>query len=247
MSETITGRELSKFPRPVVKVLTEAINKHQVKHRILSDGVHLRLYCGDRDVVPIKVAASRPAEHTLRYLLPWLEENVESWSRREVTEDTVKDLAEALNTSPKAAPEPVVERKEPTPGWESASHGFETNGKKVRCTVCGFEREGTSKQGLHLHSMKHTNPEAIKERARSAGENRSLRRKQAVTMRREAVRVLAKQNGLIVIEKDQAGDLKEVERLRKEIESLNHKVEVLTEQRDDLRARLDLMKEALRA
>jgi hypothetical protein len=59
-------------------------------------------------------------------------------------------------------------------------------------------------------------------------------------MRREAVRVLAKQNHLVVYEEDEAPDVKGFKRLEAQVAEL-------TKERDDLKARLDLLREAMRA
>lgn len=74
-----TGGDLKMFPGPVATIIRDAINDHGLTYRML-DGGHVRLYTGDRSVVPFKVAASRPAEHTLRRLVPWLAEHVPTWT-----------------------------------------------------------------------------------------------------------------------------------------------------------------------
>ena len=74
----IERAELTRFPDSVAEVIMAAVNEHGVGYRSL-DGQHVRLYNGDRDVRPIKIAASRPGPHTLRRLLKWLAVNVPTW------------------------------------------------------------------------------------------------------------------------------------------------------------------------
>lgn len=74
----ISRRELRAFDREIADIIVEAVNKHGVHHRML-DGRHCRLYCGDRDIIPIKISAVRPARWTMTHLLPWLEKNVPTW------------------------------------------------------------------------------------------------------------------------------------------------------------------------
>lgn len=90
---SLARSDLRKFPRPVQDVLLEADGADGADVRML-DGGHARVYNGDREVRPIKVSASRQAEHTLRRLVPWLENNVPAWGRREKEEEMVATIEE---------------------------------------------------------------------------------------------------------------------------------------------------------
>lgn len=237
--QRITSDQLKTFDKAIRDVVMEAVNEHGVSYRVI-DGGHIRFYCGDRDVIPAKINHNSPAQHILRKLLPWLEENVPTWKNRNkvVDRDVVTALAEIVNTSPKPVTvEPVQED-----GWEDIKYGFETNGEKVRCKSCGFEREGTAAVGLHLHHMKHVDPEGVKARGAKGNVGRKLNQDQRKIMRQEAVRVLAQQNGLDVVEKSA-----KVPDLRKKVEKLEKQVTDLIAERDELKARLDLIREGLRA
>lgn len=243
---TIDIRDLAAYPRPVARVIAEAVNKHGVGYRLM-DGGHIRLFNGDRGVTPRKVSAHSKEQVSLRRLLTWLETNVATWPKDEVTPLAVETLAEVINTSPKPARTrgtPVTATTETTEEWTPVKYGFEQNGDTFRCTTCGYERTGNNR-GLHLHAAKHDDSGSQSENGKKGGEARALRAQQRKVHRQEAVRILAEQNGLKVVEKDV--DLKAVAKSEKEMARLQAQVEKLTTERDELRARLDLMKEALRA
>lgn len=253
-SPSIGAKDLNGFPRPVAKVIIEAVNQHGVVYRKL-DGTHIRLYCGDRNIVPLKIAGVRPAEHTLRYLLPWLEENIPTWSTRDVTADSIKDLAAVVNTSPEVDSSPAAdtggdsqaaeEEQDTSTQWVDHKYGFETDGTNYRCKTCGWTREDA--RGLHLHADKHENPEAIQKRAEAGNAAKNLHHSQRAVMRKEAVRVLAQQNGLVVFDKEDAPSAKEFARLNAEIERLTAEAEKWKNKAGELQARMDLLKEAMRA
>jgi hypothetical protein len=254
-SPTVAASDLKKFPRPVQTVLKEAINGHGVAYRLL-DGGHIRLFCGDRSVVPIKVAAQRPAEHTLRVLLPWLEKNIPAWTqRKEVSVDQLDALAQVINGDSSPAPtggavaeeEPVepTSSDDPPEGWSEWKFGFITNGEIYRCNYpdCDFERPGAT--GLHFHEQKKhkMTPEQVSNQSRSAAEMRALQRAQRKAMQKEAARVVAESFGWVVVD----GDAKTVDGMQKEIERLTAQVEKLTKENGDLEARVALIRESLKA
>lgn len=70
--DRVTARELVKYPRLVASRVTDLVNNGPYRVRLL-DGGHLRIYAPDPQVPPFKVSASRPPEHTLRRLEPWVE------------------------------------------------------------------------------------------------------------------------------------------------------------------------------
>lgn len=217
--------DLKQFDRIVTEVVTEAVNDHGVNYRAI-DGGHIRLFNGDRGVVPLKLAASRPAENQLRYLLDWLETNVPSWAERTVTESSLKTLKAAVDTTPKK--EVVVKTEQ----WTDVKWGFQTNGKIWRCKECGYEREDSI--GLHLHARVHNEtPEQRAERSKKAGEANALKRTQRATMLKEAARLLAEEFGVSTGED--------------EITKLKEQVARLTKERDEAVARLALIKEAMKA
>lgn len=238
---TITPKELRGFPASVATVIRDAVNDHGVTYRLL-DGNHVRLYNGNRDTLPLKVSASRPAEASLRYLVPWLEEHVPTWTERPVTDDTLRALADAVNTAPKMDPKPVAE---PEPSWvpfipgSGIDYGFETNGTKFRCRSCGYTQD--SGRGVHLHHAKHTG--AASSNTKKAAESRTLRAQQRETLLAQAITVLAEEHGLRVTDADPV----DADALRAEIDALRANVDRLTRERDDAVTRLSLIKDAMGA
>src|SRR5690625_4489206 len=145
----LSRSDLRKYPREVADVLLEAVGMG-VPYRGI-DGGHLRLYNGDREVMPFKVSSSRPANQTLPYLRSWLEENWHPWSEAkaetEVTPESLSALREHWNgpdegedaPDPESAGERQHEAEEPeSEGVEYRSssgnaHGFHTHGTGYRC------------------------------------------------------------------------------------------------------------------
>lgn len=236
---TSTGRDLKAFPGPVAAVLREAINEHGVTYRML-DGGHVRLYTGQRSVIPFKISASRPAEHTLRRLGPWLAEHVPTWKEpeMEVTPDAIRTLAAVVNTTPEPEPEAVSPWRPYVPA-SGNDYGFDTDGETFRCRVCGWERADA--RGLHLHHNSHTG--AATEASARARETRALRGEQRRTMIASAIAVLAEEHGLRVTDTDPA----DLDALRADNERLRAEVERLTRANEDLDARLALIKDAMGA
>jgi hypothetical protein len=245
MTDTrITPDKLKTFPRAVAKVVMEAVNDFGVTYRVI-DGGHIRLYCGNADVIPAKINHTSPEQHILRKLLPWLDDNVEGWtSRNDKPTAVAVALTEALarkeETDSPASSEPAGEQDGSTPD----QHGFIIEDGIYKCVHCDHTQP--KGQGRYLHGLKHRNPEEIRKMQKSAGEGRSLKHDQRVVMRREAVRVLAEQNGLVVFEKGQV-DAKSTARLQRQVTELEAKVERLTAERDEARARLSLITEAMKA
>lgn len=218
---SINIRDLSKYPRPVAKIIAEAVNKHGVDYRD-QDGSHLRLYCGDRKVIPIKIAASRDAEHTLRYLIPWLEQHVESWLQADVTTEAIETLAEAVNTTPKPVrAKPVTEADEP----------------KFKCDWKGCSFVAKNAAGLRMHIAGHTGEK--KKHAAKSAETARLRREQEKIVAEQALAALAELHGLKVSDSDSLA-------LKAQVMRLEAQVKTLTKERDDAQARVELLNEAFR-
>lgn len=246
MSDTIRPKDLVQFPRPVAKVLTDAINKHGVGYRLM-DGGHIRLFCGDRQIVPIKVSASRDAEHTIRYLVPWLEEHVESWLQGEVTPDVIKNLAELKNSRPvpatpvvstdsPASDEPTGEQKPSTPDGkgEAMSAALKIPADLVcQWPDCGKKMKNTS--GYRMHWAGHTGEK--RQHAAKGAETARLRRSQESAIALAALTAIADLHGITI------GGSKALE---KKVSELEAKVATLTRERDDAIARVELLNEAFK-
>lgn len=231
---TLSTTDLRAFPRKVSALICELVNDYGVRYRIQKGGGHIFLYNGDTKNGPHKVSASRPVEDSMHWMDRWIDANVPQYRERPVTDESLKVLAEAVSTTD--THEPVVRLTEP--GWTVHKHGFETNGEAFRCmeTGCGYTQPDP--RGLHFHAAKHS-PEGRKQMSKSASTARDasvLARQQRRTMEVEALRVLANRYGLILVEKgegDPAALRVENEGLRKEL--------------DDTKARLALIKEAMKA
>lgn len=254
---TIRRQDLRGYPKSVVDVLMEAINEYGVPYRLL-DGRHLRLYCGDRDVIPLKVSASRAAEYTLPYLTGWLTEHWKPWAEREqVSESSLAALAsrypgqgdDASTEEKVEADAPAAESTEsddwkPYVSGSGKSHGFLTNGTVYRCETCGHEQPYS--RGLHLHAIMHDEDRKQEYVRKSVEAKRSQRDEQRALEEQQeahlsaALAALAEHHGYALVPLAEAG-------LQQEVESLREQVKTLTEQKEEAEARLALVREAFGA
>lgn len=230
----IDTKHLRKFPRQITKVITEAVNKHGVTYRMI-DGSHIRLFCGDRNVIPIKIAAERPAEYTMGYLIRWLEENIPSWTERDVTPEEVETLAEVVNTRPVKvravvdSPAEVESTGEQEASTQPAPPPIPGD---LICTWPGCGRENKTAGGYRMHWAGHTGEK--KKQAAKATASNALRREQKKVIATQAISALAELHG-IKIGADE-----------RRVKALEAKVEKLTKERDDALARISLMNEAFK-
>lgn len=253
----LSRSDLRKYPREVADVLLEAVGMG-VPYRVI-DGGHLRLYNGDREVMPFKVSSSRPANQTLPYLRSWLEENWHPWSEakaEEVTPESLSALREHWNgpdegedtSDPESAGERQHEAEEPESEWveyrssSGNSHGFLTNGSIYRCATCGYEQDDV--RGLHLHAATHAevNPytaKSVKAKAEHR-ERREMEETQQKVYLQQALAAIVEHHGYAIIEPEHVGDHRRVTELEEQVASL-------TRERDELQTRLALLKEALEA
>lgn len=254
----IRRQDLYAYPKSVVDVLMEAINEYGVPYRFI-DGSHIRLYNGDRSVIPYKASASRPAKYTLQYLHRWLEENWEPWTKREQVSET--SLAAPDSRYPGQGDAPAAEKtpEADAPAAESTgdddwkpyvngsgkSHGFLTNGTSYRCETCGHEQP--HRRGLHLHAVMHDEDrkqeyvrKSVEAKRSKRGERRALEEQQGAHLS-AALAALAEHHGYALVPLAEAGISKE------EVERLREQVEKLTKENEDLEARLALVKEAFGA
>lgn len=255
----ITPRDLGAIPRPVATVICELVNLHGVTYRIPRGGGHVFLYNGETGTRPFKISGSRPAESTLTFLNKWIAENVPEFGKedRPVTKDEVAALAERVNTEPKplkSVPPKTAGNDTnamgdiaPEPEWKPFKYGFVTDGEIFKCTYkdCTYTQE--SSRGLHLHEYRHTQPEKIVEQSANAGRAAGLAAQQRLVMRQEAVRVLAEAHGLKIVGADEAKMVNQFEKMASENEKLQAKVAEQAKEIDDLKARISLIKEAMKA
>lgn len=238
---SINIRDLSKFPRPVARVVAEAVNKHGAKVRMMSDGVHLRLMNGNREVLPCKVAASRPPEHTMRYLIPWLEQNIPSWTQGEVSKEAMEALRETVTSEPKerkaemkttdkADVKPITTK---TPEPEQKFMAVEVP-KDLVCRWPDCGRKAKTPSGYRMHWAGHTGEK--KKHAKKGAETARLNRDQSKVVAMQALSALAEMHGLTIGE---GGGVKRI----KELEA---QVKALTKERDDALARVALLNEAFK-
>lgn len=229
LETTVTVKELKGIPRKTAAILMRLINNHNVRYRIQQGGGHVFLYDGSQQTHPYKISASRPEETTLRYLNEWIEEHVPAYFEREVTATDVEMLREAVSTSEVIESRASAQERN-TPGEpyiqaNGIPSGFNRDGNTFHCRECGFSKEGAA--GLHLHTVAHRDPEELARRARAAGESRKLNNVQNKTNLSAAFAVVADALGF------QMSDSEEVAALKAEVA--------------DLKAKLALIKEAMRA
>lgn len=250
----ISPSDLRGYPRPVVDVLCEAVNAHEIPYRH-TDGNHLLLYTGDREDVPFKVARVRPAEFTLRKLKPWLADHYQvevpkvvqeiKVTRREEPQEAQEPAQEAQEAAqepvepvvvpephqePQEPQEPAQEAQEPVEWDPTTNFGFVKIAGRWTCQHPGCTFSRANRRGLHLHinahaaSLPEPEPEPVVE-PEPTPEAESMR---------QAVIVLAHGLGLAVV--DQA-----------EVEALREQVRSITAERDEAQARLALIQEAFQA
>jgi hypothetical protein len=152
----------------------------------------------------------------------------------------------------------MMEPEEPeTDQWVVWKYGFERNGNQYRCTVCGQLKIGA--RGAHLHERTHKRPEVIKEIAKKGSETRALNAEQRKVIGQEAVRALAEIHGLRLgkdpkadrkiakLEKSEARLTRMLERANVLNARLMAEKEALVKERDEAKARLSLIHEAMKA
>lgn len=228
----VTPSDFRGIPRKVAVILCELVNKHGVRYRIQQGGGHVFLYNGNQQERPYKISGSRPEETTLTYLFEWIEENVPEYGEREVTASDLEVLADALTTEPKEdkikSPQgDPRDSMEPMLSSDGKPSGFVTDGEKTYCTQCGFERDGVSLVGLHLHRRSHEDPDAVAEMARKAGKVRKLNREQSDIMVEQALAVIARKLGFKVSAK--GTDDPEKAELKKKVADLEAKLKLINE------------------
>lgn len=233
--ERITPRDLGKIPRKTATIVCELVNEYGVRYKT-SDGTHVFLYNGDRGTRPYKIAASRPEETTLHFLYRWIDENVPQWKKGDnVTQADLEALAQAVNSNDTAMTLPPEDDNE----WVEYKYGLLTNGEEYKCKDCDWTRSVTDgKRGLHLHWPTAHDKARRKVERKKAGETRAVRAAQRKVLVREALIVLAQAQGLHVSE--EKIDLKTIDKLKAQLEKV-------TKERDELKARMDLAKEAFKA
>lgn len=248
--------DLRKYPREVADVLLEAVNTYGVPYRLI-DGNHIRLYCGDREVIPFKASASREGKYTLPYLTSWLDEHWPAWAEREKEQQQQQETEESLVAlqahfgGGAEETEEKPEQQEPEPEWveyrnsRGKSYGFETDGSRYRCRECGHSM-GTSR-GLHLHAVMHSDKheEHVRKSAeakRAKSEERRLREQQEREDARifESLQMLAEHHGYSLLPKGESVPSEEVESLREQVETL-------TREKGEIETRLALVREAFSA
>lgn len=236
----------SAFGKPLAQLFAEAINDHGVGYRRM-DATHLRLFCGDRSVMPFKASRSRAVEDTTQNLLKWLSRNVPTWDTRnikpetlEVLRDTINGVQEEAMTTTTPTPTPPTETLwVPVETSTGNSWGFETNGTTYRCTECGFTQQ--YRRGLHLHNAKHTGRASELAMVAAASHKSNVEKNRMLVT--QALTVLAAAHGYGLTE----GDAKGVEALTKELDAVKAELIKVTNERDEVKARLSLIQEAMKA
>jgi vacuolar-type H+-ATPase subunit I/STV1 len=233
-TETMTIRpdELKVFPREVSGVVMELVNQHGVRYRAI-DGSHILLYSEDKTQRPFKISAKRPSQQTMLYMARWIVTNVPDFYGESVVEDIKASVAEVEEDD---QPKTLVY----TTGRVSTCLVVDPATGVVSCTTCGYQQE--SARGAHLHEAKHTGQSVTNalagndaRRARAAERREKLEAEQEKA--REAVHFLANYHGVI--------DSEGVEQLHAELAERVAEVEQLKQERNDLKAKLAMIKEAM--
>lgn len=245
----ITPKDLGRIPRKVATLICELVNDYGVRYRVPGNSNHVLLYNGDSKSQPFKVSQHRPEEHSLQFIHTWIKDNVPDYGKKPTTptkavvgESDIKALAEAINTGPSGAAKvvPTLEKvdttgRKPVVDGDGKNLGYDTDGTLFYCRQCDYSRP--NRQGFHLHTQSH-DPERMAKVASAGGQANSLKRQQREVMVASAFDVLADHLGFKVV--DKSVDPAEVVALKQQVADLKT-------ERDDLKARLDLMREALRA
>lgn len=248
----ITQQDLRSFPQVVAGVVIELVNKHNVRYR-MPDGMHLFLYAEDTTVRPYKLACKRSAKATMQYLERWIVANVPGFyppTVIEKIEDEMSTVTEQVEQDSGKVNGYTAKIKDvPSPGkplvyssgstsvcfvWLTNPDGYEY----LECTMCNYHQQ--TARGAHLHEAKHTGRTAeISSKGNETKQAKAEERKLRLTKERDdavlAVELLA---GFFGIDIQAARDV---------VDEQQKKIDALIQERDDLKTRLSLVMEALRA
>lgn len=250
----ISPKDLGSIPRKTSSLVCDLVNNYGVRHRLQKGGGHLYLYNGETQTRPYKISASRPEETTLAFLYQWIEENVPEYAQREeVRENDLRLLASGVTTkdtidADEPEPEPTAEGRTRCYTAKGDDLQFETDGEIYYCLRCSYTQN--HRRGMHLHNARHELSKGEQaERISRSVETRKLRAQQRDQLIEHALAVIVKEHGFTL-----GGDEKalqdaeaDLERYRKRTASDAKKIADLTAERDDLKAKLSLIKEAMRA
>lgn len=158
MSQTITELSRKDLPsvwnKKVTDVLLHIVNDLGVRHRII-DGGHLLLYPPDASKRPKKVSASRDATEMLGFLKTWIEvecaDEQEHWSkveaeRRRQPQEKVSAVSNFSSGAPVS--EPVQETVDPEPIEEPEAP--ETVDEGFSCDLCDFTSDTKASKSGHM-------------------------------------------------------------------------------------------------
>lgn len=208
---------LAAFDKDVRRAIHDLITTHGVRYR-QPDGQHMLLYSGSRGERPLKVAAARKPEDSLKFIRQWADkhgftEQPADTPTAQVPEETTVAPAHTAKTSPPSFL-PYVIKGQP-------SEYLISDGTTIRCLKCPWET--TITRGAHLHIGTHTGQTSEAAKLAAASRRKNLEKVKV----RKALQVLAEEHGLTV------GDDRTAE------------VEALRQQVADLKTKLALIKEAM--
>lgn len=212
-SSTLT---LTAFHKDVRRAIHDLVNTHGVRAR-QPDGNHIFLYSGTRGERPLKVAASRKPEDSVKFIGQWADKH------GFVPQPAQEPVSEAPGAA--VAPEPTPEPEAPEEADPRhyvvfkgrTSEWIYADGNGVRC-LCGWTGE---RRGAHLHENKHTGLNANSQPLAVAARSRNIQRRNI----RKALTLLAEPHGFLVVE-DQSD---EVDRLKAQVEELKAKLALVKE------------------
>jgi hypothetical protein len=264
----LTSNQIVKYPATVRELLLYIVNDLRVRHRAI-DGTHMVLYPPDGVSRPFKVAAARQKESQIKYLneqfldkyglarMDAAKEPVKHFTTTRTEPEPVSDSLspgpvepEPANppSEPSGAPEPDSVQPGPvlrplTPGRTRVLHSrtevplmFETDGERYYCIVGGCDYWTDNRRPIGAHTKTHTDSDESKAlRAQRSGEARHTN-SQLVKAMKSATREL-----MGALDWSVAEDQSLV------IEQLHQELAAAKKEVSDLRAKIDLMKEALGA
>lgn len=265
----VSTTELRAYKARVRDLIAHIVNDFGIKYRII-DGSHLLLYPVDGETRPFKASASRQEAQTLKFLKKFMDDNGlvdELPAPKGAVGDALAKAVEKKQVPP-ADTDPVVEgpkkrgpKPKPIPpapddglpvaipdGYEriysKAQHkwtSFARNGDAWICLLCGHEGDKPPLMGSHM-ATKHVRPmDDINAR------RKQLRSRQEGAAKREALAKVTKAEKHVAALAEVFGVHTDTSGLEAEVARLTEKVTALTAERDDLKAKLALIKEAWKA
>lgn len=246
MSKKLKQGDIRKFSSDLREVLMAICNRYNIEYRMQKDGVHINLYNGQRGA-PFKVSANAKPEQQLTRLMAWCERWVPNYvdeveEAEKVTEKEVRQLAEKVNTRPVADTkydeiEDPVEAADAIVADREDEETVLVEDLKHRVPIHAVPRPPPRREPQRDPEEPLPEPAPVEKTDRSeAAKRAAATRAQRTTHAQEAVECLAEYFGIRTSEDQRAT-----------IDRLNKRIAELEEENSQLKARVSLIREAMRA